>query len=184
MDDRTYRIIRDEIKPGIRAMQAGPEDKAAVNDLMVQAAAWLQSKGSKQWHELLAGEDRHGVAEAVDRGDVFVFKKDDTLAGMVILQQHASGWDRSLWGDEGHESAVYLHRLCINRSFAGEELGGAILHWAVNGIRFPRKDRIRLDCIATVPALNRLYSGAGFDYRGQAPGAPFNLYEKQVPTAD
>lgn len=181
MNDMKCRIIRGEVKPGIRAVQAGAEDKAAVNGLMVQAAAWLQSKGSNQWHELLAGEDRHGVPEAVDRGDVFIFKKGEALAGMVILQQHASAWDRSLWGDEGHESSVYLHRLCINRDFAGEQLGSAILDWAVNGIRFPRKDRIRLDCIASVPALNRLYSGAGFEYRGPAPGASFNLYEKRVP---
>ncbi|GIP28224.1 putative N-acetyltransferase YesJ [Paenibacillus sp. J23TS9] len=175
-------IIEQEIKPGIRAIQAGPEDKEAVNDLMVQAAAWLQSKGSKQWHELLAGEDRHGVTDAIDRGDVFIFKQDDTMAGMVILQQHASSWDRSLWGEEGHEPAVYLHRLAINREFGGEQLGSAILQWAEHGVRFPDKDRVRLDCIASVPALNQLYSGAGFTYKGQTPSG-FNLYEKMQPCA-
>ncbi|MDR9852414.1 GNAT family N-acetyltransferase [Paenibacillus sp. VCA1] len=182
MNDSKCQIIREEVLPGIFAAQARPEDKMAVNSLMVQAAAWLQGKGSKQWHELLAGEDRHGVAEAVDRGDVFIFKQGDALAGMVILQQHASAWDRALWGNEGHESAVYLHRLCIDRAFAGRQLGSAILNWAVNGIRFPHKDRIRLDCIASVPALNSLYSGAGFESRGSAPDAPFNLYEKPVPS--
>lgn len=173
-------ITKEEVLPGIRAYQAEPADKEAVSALMVQAAAWLQGKGSKQWHELLVGEDRHGVSAAVDRGDVFIFKQEGVIAGMVILQQHASAWDYSLWGEEGHESAVYLHRLAINREFGGRQLGNAILHWAENGIRFPGKDRIRLDCIASVPALNRLYSGAGFDYIGQTETG-YNLYEKMQP---
>ncbi len=170
-------ILIEEVQPGIRAYQAKPEDKDAVQALMVQAAAWLQSKGSKQWHELLAGEDRHGVAFAIERGDVFIFKQDETLAGMVILQQHASEWDRQLWGDQDREQALYLHRLAINRDFGGRRLGDSILQWAEQGVRFPGKDRVRLDCIASVPALNRLYSGAGFEYRGQS-DTGFNLYEK------
>ncbi|WP_309272910.1 GNAT family N-acetyltransferase [Paenibacillus sp.] len=177
MDKLKYSITLQEVIPGVIAVQAGPEDKEAVNGLMLQTAAWLQSKGSKQWHELLAGEDRHRVPDAIDRGEVFIFKHDDTIAGMVILQQHASAWDRSLWGEEGHETAVYLHRLCINRDFGGKRLGDAILRWAEQGIRFPGKDRIRLDCISSVPDLNRLYGGAGFTYKGQAPSG-FNLYEK------
>ncbi|MCJ8011908.1 GNAT family N-acetyltransferase [Paenibacillus sp. KQZ6P-2] len=180
MNTTKCSITEQEIMPGVRALQAGPEDKEAVNALMVQAASWLKSKGSRQWNELLAGEDRHGVADAIDRGDVFIFKQDDMIAGMVILQQHASNWDRSLWGEEGHETSIYLHRLAINREFAGKQLGSAILHWAEHGIRFPGKDRVRLDCIASVPALNRLYSGAGFEYKDQSPSG-FNLYEKMQP---
>lgn len=127
MNDMKYRIIRDEVKPGIRAVQAGAEDKAAVNGLMVQAAAWLQSKGSKQWHELLAGEDRHGVPEAIGRGDVFIFKKGEALVNMVILQQHASAWDRSLWGRRGMNPPFTCTGFASTGTLPHEQLGSAIL---------------------------------------------------------
>lgn len=181
MDKVKCSILRREVLPGIVAGQAGPDDREAVKNLMVQTAAWLQSKGSKQWHELLAGEDRHGMEAAIGRGEVFIFKQDGIIAGMAILQQHASNWDRSLWGDEGHESSVYLHRLCINRDFQGKQLGNAILHWAQQDVRFPGKDRIRLDCIASEPSLNRLYSGAGFTYKGPSASGEFSLFEKIQP---
>lgn len=178
--NKTWIMGNEFLTPEIRAAQAGSGDIEAVKGLLVQTARWLQSKGSKQWHELLAGEDRHGVAEAVLRGDVFVFKKDEQLAAMVILQQHASGWDRTLWGEDGHDMSIYLHRLAISRDFAGEHLGQAILLWAETGIRFQGKDRIRLDCIANNPALNQLYSGAGFAYKGEH-SSGFNIYEKVLP---
>lgn len=174
-----FIINQEWVTPEIRAVQAGPEDVAAAQGLLFRTAQWLQSIGSKQWNQLLTGEDRHHIDEAVLRGDVFLFKKEERLAAIVILQQHASEWDRNLWGEDGHDTSVYLHRLAIDREFGGTGLGSAILHWALTGIRFQGKDRIRLDCIADNPGLNRLYSGAGFTLKGQHESG-FNIYEKIV----
>ena len=56
-----------------------------------------------------------------------------------MLLPEASGWDRRLWGDEGHEESVYLHRLAINRRFAGAGLGRTIMTWAETGVSCPEK---------------------------------------------
>ncbi|TJY42265.1 GNAT family N-acetyltransferase [Cohnella pontilimi] len=161
------------------ASKAQLEDTDAVKRLLVRTAEWLKSKGSTQWSGLLHGEDYHDTAGAIRRGDVYVFHVGGVLAGTVILLQQPSAWDRDLWGDEGHEPSIYLHRLAINRELGGTGLGTRIMRWAETGIRFPGKDRIRLDCIADNPVLNRFYSGLGYEFKGTAPTG-FNLYEKKL----
>lgn len=78
-----------------------------------------------------AGGDRQRVC--------FLFRQNEELAGVVMLLPEASGWDRRLWGDEGHEESVYLHRLAINRRFAGAGLGRTIMTWAETGVSCPGK---------------------------------------------
>ncbi|SFE72565.1 hypothetical protein SAMN05216378_3851 [Paenibacillus catalpae] len=171
------------IQNHIKVFQAREEDTAAVLQLLVNTAKWLESKGSAQWNALLHGEDSHQTPEAIKRGEVYLFVQEDTLLGMVMLMQQASPWDRELWGEEGHESSVYLHRLNINRAAAGTNLGEAIVSWASTGIHFPGKDRIRLDCIANNPKLNDFYlNSCGYAFKGMAsnPVGEFNLYEKKV----
>jgi len=168
------------IKPNIKVYQAKPEDTEAVLRLLIQTAEWLKSKGSTQWSGLLKGEDSHQTPEAIKRGEVYIFMQDNRLTGMVMLMQKASAWDRQLWGEEGHEQSIYLHRLNVNREVAGKNLGEAIVDWAGSGIHFAGKDRIRLDCIANNEKLNAFYRSLGYEYKGSAVNAmgEFNLYEK------
>ncbi|MBD2869046.1 GNAT family N-acetyltransferase [Paenibacillus arenilitoris] len=170
------------IQPDIKVYQAREADTQAVAQLLVRTAEWLKSQGSAQWNALLRGEDSHNTPEAIKRGEVYLFMKGDMLAGMVMLMQKASAWDRQLWGEEGHESSVYLHRLNINREAAGGGLGEAIVRWADSGIAFDGKDRIRLDCIASNPKLNELYKRCGYTYAGSASNAMgvYSKYEKRI----
>ncbi|WP_063845941.1 GNAT family N-acetyltransferase [Paenibacillus sp. FJAT-27812] len=170
------------IQPNITVFQARPEDTDAVLQLLVRTAEWLKSKGSTQWSGLLQGEDSHQTPEAIKRGEVYIFMQENILAGMVMLMQRESAWDRELWGDEGHSSSIYLHRLNINREAAGKNLGEAIVHWADSGIQFAGKDRIRLDCIANNPRLNAFYVSCGYECKGSAsnPMGEFNKYEKLI----
>jgi hypothetical protein len=166
----------------INVFQAQPEDTEAVLQLLVRTAEWLKSKGSTQWNALLRGEDSHQTPEAIKHGEVYIFMQGSILAGMVMLMQRASAWDVELWGDEGHASSIYLHRLNINREAAGTNLGEAIVHWADSGIHFAGKDRIRLDCIANNAKLNDFYKSCGYEFIGSAsnPMGQFNKYEKPI----
>lgn len=93
-----------------------------------------------------------------------------------MLPQEAREWDIQLWGNEQPE-AIYLHRLAIDRSVAGKNLGKEILNWVTEGIVFEGKNVIRLDCIATNESLNTFYREAGFTYRGTS-DTGFNIYDK------
>lgn len=148
-----------------------------IMSLLMDAAKWFQSKGSDQWSGLLEGIDSHRTDEAVTRGDVFIATQDDVIAGMVMLLQQPSDWDRNLWdlAKEAENEAVYLHRLATNRAFQNQQLGKEIFQWCQDSIRFSGIQKIRLDCLANNPFLNDFYQSNGFIYVGEKDG--YSLYE-------
>lgn len=183
---KTFHITEERVQDDIYASQAKTADTEPIMSLLYRTAAWLNSKGSTQWNELLQGVDVHGMAVSIAKGDVFVFKRDGVPAAVVMLLQQPSAWDRELWsslgdkGEAGHGESIYLHRLAIDRAFAGSQLGHAVLRWAETGIRFPGKRRLRLDCKAGVPALNAFYRAAGYTFQGEIPKG-YLLFEKELP---
>jgi len=177
-----FTIREPWIRERIQAEQASPADSEAVTALLRQTALWLQSKGSTQWSGLLTGEDVHGTSDAIARGDVFIGRDidQDKVAGVVILLTTPSPWDLELWETaDDHSTSVYLHRLAINRDYAGTGLGEAMMHWAANGIRFEGKDRIRLDCIATNETLFQFYSSLGYAHQHIHPNG-FHCFEQRL----
>lgn len=157
--------------------QAQPIHTEDIMTLLVNTAKWFKANGSSQWNGLLEGIDSHRTEEAVARGDVFIATMNETIAGMVMLLKEPSAWDKNLWdlSDDEQNEAVYLHRLAINRDFANHQLGSALLTWCQQSIRFPEIQKIRLDCIADNPFLNRFYQTNGFVYVGEKDG--YSLYE-------
>ncbi|WP_341277962.1 GNAT family N-acetyltransferase [Paenibacillus sp. FSL H8-0537] len=179
----SLKILNPSVNDDIYAFQAGPEDEVAVRELIMETARWLNGMGSTQWGGLLQGEDSHNLAGAIARGEVFAFRKagGEELAGSVILQQQPSDWDRKLWGEveAGKGSAIFLHRLVVNRQFSGKGLGSDMMAWVERGIQYSGKDRIKLDCIANNEKLNRFYKQCGYTYKGEASG--WSIYEKLLP---
>jgi GNAT superfamily N-acetyltransferase len=177
-------VINPSVNQELRAFQAGPEDQDQVHELILETARWLHSNGSSQWGNLLKGKDDHNLAGAISRGEVIVFRKSEgmDLAGSVILQQQPSEWDRKLWNlDEsiqGPGTAVYVHRLVVDRHNTGKGLGHELMLWIEKGIRFTGKDRVRLDCIAGNDKLNHFYKKCGYTYMGETNG--FSIYEKML----
>ncbi|BBI34214.1 GNAT family N-acetyltransferase [Cohnella abietis] len=162
--------------------QAEPEDTQAIMRLLVNTAEWLLSKGSSQWNALLRGEDSHNTPEAIEQGEVFIFKQDTQLVGMFMLQKEQSKWDRELWGEETDKSSVYLHRLAINRKFAGKGIGKQMMLWVNSGIPYPGKNTIKLDCASNNTILNAFYRELGYDFKGLAVNeyGEFSKFEKKI----
>ncbi|WP_282936553.1 GNAT family N-acetyltransferase [Paenibacillus sp. RC67] len=179
-----FTIKHDQINGKFTMSQARPEDTEAIMALLLEIAEWLRSKGSSQWKGLLEGHDSHDTAGAIRRGDVFICKFEEDVAGTVLLLREQSDWDNKLWGSNAHheDQAIYLHRLAVKRKYANTGLGQAILQWCDSGIRFDEKKIVRLDCIANSLLLNNFYSQNGYAYKGEKDG--FSLYEKPVALVD
>lgn len=178
----TMILLNEQVTPEIRASIAGVEEYPRIERLMVDTAKWLRSKGSTQWSGLLSGSDDHDTAGALERGEVVEFKgAEGTLLACVILQQEPAGWDRNLWRLDRAETgtAVYLHRLVVDRGQAGKGLGRTLMDWIGRDMSFPGRDRIRLDCIASNETLNAFYKSCGYTYIGESGG--FSLYESIRP---
>ncbi|RED66251.1 GNAT family N-acetyltransferase [Cohnella lupini] len=162
--------------------RAEPGDTTDIMRLLVNTADWLLSKGSSQWNGLLRGEDSHNTPEAINRGDVFIFKQEDQTAGIVMLLRNPSAWDLELWHDRLDQPAIYLHRLATNREFAGQGVGKRIMQWVDTEVPTWGSNLVRLDCIANNQALNSFYSSLGYERLGTAKNnlGEFSKFEKQV----
>ncbi|SEK76508.1 Ribosomal protein S18 acetylase RimI [Carnobacterium iners] len=143
------------------------KDEPFIKEMLQQAAQWLQTKGSKQWSGILKGEDRHNTSEAIKRGEVFIGRIDDQLAGMFVLWNHQSEWDEEFWGKDSSDAYVYLHRLTVQRSFSGQGISKQLLSEAKLYAKKKKNSAIRLDCIADNAYLNKLYQDIGFTYVGK-----------------
>ncbi|MDR4434812.1 GNAT family N-acetyltransferase [Bacillus tequilensis] len=175
----SFTITNEMLTDGIRACPAVYEDAEAITGLLVRTAEWLRYRGSTQWSGLLEGQDTHDITGSIESGQVFVFKKDEELAAVVMLLTEPSEWDRKLWGEDGHGESMYLHRLAVSRRFAGQGLGARVLQWAETGIHFPEKTRIRLDCVADNDALHSFYRRMGYEFMG-ADASGYHLFEKEI----
>ncbi|MFC5472249.1 GNAT family N-acetyltransferase [Cohnella suwonensis] len=165
-------------------LRAEPEHTQDVMRLLVNTAEWLLSKGSSQWNSLLRGEDSHNTPEAINRGEVYLFKEESKTAGMVMLLANPSPWDLELWEDRANDgAAVYVHRLAVNRKFSGKGVGNRMMKWVEQQTPELSRTVIRLDCIASNEVLNRFYSKLGYEHVGQASNENglFSKYEKTLP---
>eukprot|EP01117_Protostelium_nocturnum_P018805 TRINITY_DN7945_c0_g1_i1.p1 TRINITY_DN7945_c0_g1~~TRINITY_DN7945_c0_g1_i1.p1 ORF type:complete len:179 (-),score=55.86 TRINITY_DN7945_c0_g1_i1:28-564(-) len=173
---KKFKIVKS-VNEEVEAFQASEKDEEEVMGLLIKTARWLKSRGSVQWNDLLEGKDKHGTAQSIKNGDVYIFKNrlNGMAVGVVVLFQNPTPWDINLWGQH-EDTSIYLHRLTVDREFAGKNLGREILRWVHDGILFEGKSLVRLDCYADNINLNKLYSEEGFTLRGTVNG--FSIYDK------
>ena len=122
---------------------------------------------------------------AAAAGQLFVVHAEDrVVAGLQLLWS-----DEEIWADR--TPAVYVHSLVIDRLYAGQGLGAALLDWAAKqGVR-DGVGLLRLDCVAANDALCTYYLRLGFvpagdiDFGPDSGHLPARRFEKRVgPTHD
>lgn len=154
-------------------------DKQLAVELMVETATWLNQKGSSQWEDVLNGNDRHGLGDAVEKGNVyFYYDHKDNLVGMFAAWSTPSEWDQLLWNTANKTNkAVYIHRLIIRPNYRGYDYGKTILE-DIKSYFKKEFDELRLDCLASNIYLNNFYQKNGFqqiEIAKNNEGIPFRL---------
>jgi len=138
------------------------ESYDAVVRLRRGAQEWLAATGADQWvndwpdtETMLAG-----FATALRNGETWLAIDDeDHVIGAVTLNSHTAA---NLWSDEEIESALFVHRLTIDRAIAGHGVGTALLDFADHLASERGKQWLRLDAWTTNAALHRYYLRQGF----------------------
>lgn len=163
--------------------QATSNDASLIQGILMQTAQWLKSIGSTQWSELLEGKDNHNTPLAIERGEVYYATLDNHVAGMFILWNKQSNWDKEMWGHTPDEEWLYLHRVNIVRKYAGTAIALRMIEEAKHIAAKKQTKGIRLDCMAEKEYLNNLYQESGFsfvkrikDHDTGIEKADFNLY--------
>ncbi|MGM7701414.1 GNAT family N-acetyltransferase [Pseudalkalibacillus sp. Hm43] len=143
----------------MKVKTATMEDINTVLDLLVNAAEWIQTKGTTQWDYYL--NDLEGntqeVKDSIRNGSTFLFYEKERPIATATLELKPSEWDFDMWEDEANDPVVYLHRVVVHRDFAGEGLGNQILDWSEDYVRESGLNTMRFDCLASNESLNAYY---------------------------
>ena len=136
---------------------AGSGDVHELVALRDQLARWLLELGIEQW---LPGEFSCARMRVwVERGDVFVHRRDGRIATAVAVVDE----DPAIWDDD-HEAAGYVHLLMVDRVHAGVGLGDAALAHAEKRMRGRGLRVARLDVVASNAVLRSWYGDRGYEF--------------------
>jgi ribosomal protein S18 acetylase RimI-like enzyme len=146
--------------------RAHEHDRDVIIGLIDAAAEWLRTKNTDQWKQPWPSkEDRgHRIRRDLIAGRTWIAWRDGKPAATITADQAAN----PIWPAETQrDPAVYVCRLVINRAFARQGLGAALLDWA--GLRARRQYSarwIRVDVWTTNIALHAYYQRQGFGFCG------------------
>ncbi|MFE7231188.1 GNAT family N-acetyltransferase [Streptomyces sp. NPDC057596] len=138
---------------------AQPEDVSKLLAFREEAAAWLSRLGTDQWQRPYPAENLLATVEA---GTVFMLMDGDATAATITLTPQA---EPGLWTEqELSEPSLFVNKLTVARTHAGQNLGRRLLDWAGGrGYRAGAK-WIRLDAWTTNTALQMYYLRLGFEH--------------------
>lgn len=155
--------------------RAGHEDADTVAELLDEATVWVGELGFEQWPLPFPRDE---LAEAIDRGEVYVVEgeDDEPVATLALLQD-----DPQYWGDRPQD-ALYLHKFAVRRDRAGRGVGAAVVEWANAEAAEAGREFLRLDCLCDNPRIRDYYEDLGFEHRGDLVlnGRNMSLYERPV----
>jgi GNAT superfamily N-acetyltransferase len=143
----------------IAIRQAQPPDAVLVEEMLVEAAQWVDALGEVMWDTGELAPDR--IANEVAAGQFHLALADGDPAGVIRFQLE----DTLFWPDlpDDHTSA-FVHRLAVRRRYKGQGISTTLLQWAVDHARALGRSDLRLDCDQSRPKLMALYEGFGFQF--------------------
>ncbi|MBW1601794.1 GNAT family N-acetyltransferase [Streptomyces sp. JJ66] len=138
---------------------AQPEDVATLLAFREEAAAWLSQLGSDQWQRPYPADRLLATVEA---GAVFMLDDGAKTAATITVHTEV---EKGLWTDrELSEPSMFVTKLTVTRSYAGQNLGGRLLDWAGDRAFRAGAKWLRLDAWTTNEALQRYYTSQGFEH--------------------
>ncbi|GGK93149.1 GNAT family N-acetyltransferase [Mangrovihabitans endophyticus] len=139
---------------------ATPADLDTLVDLFRATRKWLAEMGSDQWATNPPERVRGRLADAISRGECYVAEEDGRVIGTITVDDFA---DPEFWSAEDKpETALYVHRMMVERSAAGRDVGGLLLDYAEAVAAKAGKVWLRLDAWRTNEPLHRYYVRKSF----------------------
>ena len=128
---------------------------------MYQAAQrWLAENGSDQWAKNTEAKTRTNLRCSIERGECWLAQVEGAVVGMITVDEYA---DPEFWTEQDRpDDALYVHRMVVDRSAAGQGIGGKLLDWAESLADARGRRWLRLDAWRTNEPLHAYYQGQGF----------------------
>ncbi|WP_432025230.1 GNAT family N-acetyltransferase [Streptomyces sp. 1222.5] len=124
-----------------------------------EAAAWLSRLGTDQWQRPYPADK---LLATIDAGVVFMVRDGATTAATITLTPEA---EDGLWTEaELQEPSLFINKLTVARTHAGQDVGGRLLDWAGDRACRAGAKWLRLDAWTTNTALQEYYLRQGFEH--------------------
>lgn len=138
---------------------AQPSDLPKLLAFREEAAAWLRGLGSDQWSRPYPADRLLATIEA---GTVFMLRDQAVTAGTVTLTTEA---EDGLWTNvELGEPSMFINKLTVARTHAGQDIGGRLLDWAGDRAHQAGAAWLRLDAWTANRGLQQYYQRHGFQH--------------------
>ncbi|GLQ08420.1 N-acetyltransferase [Devosia yakushimensis] len=140
---------------------ATESDAAAILKLLQSVALWLETDGpGKLWPA--SSFKLIDISAKAQRSEILVLTVDEDIAGCLYMEES----DDAFWPEALPGEALYLHKIAVDRAFAGRGFARQLIDWAAQhaaqkGLKF-----LRLDC-APRPRLVQVYRDAEFERVGE-----------------
>lgn len=157
--------------------RAHKDELNVVMEILDEAAVWLSAKGIRQWLSPPPKSLWDFVEREIEKDQVFLVR---TQPDNYAVATFRLAWtDSKLWNDA--KEAGYVYSLATRTRVKGYGVGGIILNWVKAYIKSNNRKYLRLDCIATNPAIRQYYENLGFVYRGQVKQDSYSLALYELP---
>ncbi|MEU1519003.1 GNAT family N-acetyltransferase [Streptomyces sp. NPDC005811] len=138
---------------------AGQHELHLVEALLDDASNWLASRGIGQWQY---PPERAEIEQAIDRRACFLAFRDGLAVATIQVDDYA---DPEFWQENDRpDTALYVHRLAVSRSTAGQGIGSELLTWAAQHSAEAGKTLLRLDAWKDNAGLHTYYLRHGFEF--------------------
>jgi predicted N-acetyltransferase YhbS len=159
----------------IHIRQAQPADAPGVEQMLREAARWVDALGVTMWSE---GElESDAIAREVADGQFFLAEIGGAPAGAIRFQEH----DLLFWPDIPQDESAFVHRLVVPRAFKKQGVSQALLEWSKQRARSRDRGFLRLDCDADRTKLRALYEAAGFRLHSYRQVGPYYVARYECP---
>lgn len=135
---------------------AGPADLEAIYHLFEEAIHFIRDKNYTGW----SSYDKGFIWSDINNKRLYKIMYGDEIACIFSICLD----DALIWREMETGEAVYLHRIVINRKFAGEKLFQKVLDWAMAFARENRLKYIRMDTWAKNEKIISYYKSYHFAF--------------------
>jgi GNAT superfamily N-acetyltransferase len=166
------------VTAAVTVRQALPTDATTVQEMLEEAARWVNALGVVMWDEgeLVPGR----VDREIAAGQFFIAEIAGDAAGVVRFQLE----DRLFWPDLEGDDSAFIHRLVVRRRYKGHGVSTALMQWAVSRARSIGKSYLRLDTDASRPKLRQLYEGFGVQFHSFRQVGAYYVARYKYPLTD
>jgi GNAT superfamily N-acetyltransferase len=149
--------------PGYSLRPAEVSDLDNVLGLIDSAAAWLRTKGTDQWASPWpsASARCERVLDGLRAGHTWLVTRGARPVATISFNAEA---DPKLWTEfEQDDPSVYVHRLVVDRGYAGRGIGAGLVDWAAQrSAQAYGAIWVRIDVWTTNTALHAYYLSQSF----------------------